>query len=85
MCAYVCFSGIADANISSSWKKQRQFWLTSLMKLGVGRELFETQVREESERMVETFSYVDGEKVDFSEYISLSVLNVIHFIMFGQR
>ncbi|MGH0130101.1 UNVERIFIED_CONTAM: hypothetical protein FKN15_006162 [Acipenser sinensis] len=77
-------NGIAFGK-GESWKVMRQFTLSTLRALGMGKKTIVDRIIEESQRLVEVFQSHKGKPFDPQIIINSAVSNIICSIMFGDR
>ncbi|XP_025016378.1 cytochrome P450 2H2-like [Tetranychus urticae] len=67
------------------WRLQRRVALTILRNVGLGKSTLEGKIKEEIGFFIESIKSTHGAKVDFNEFIGLSVANNVSILMFGHR
>ncbi|KAK0423275.1 hypothetical protein QR680_008061 [Steinernema hermaphroditum] len=70
-------------NENTMYKQQRRFALHVLRDFGVGRPMLQDAVAVEARRLVDLFDKQNGVPVDPSGFLTTSVGNVVHKLVFG--
>ncbi|XP_071108290.1 cytochrome P450 2C23-like [Haliotis cracherodii] len=67
------------------WKEQRRFTLSTLRDFGMGRNILQVKVNEESASFLDEIAGMKGKKFDFRDLIHTAVANIITSIVLGKR
>ncbi|XP_041357822.1 cytochrome P450 2J6-like [Gigantopelta aegis] len=67
------------------WKEQRKFALQTLRNLGMGKNILQSKIQEESTAFIEELTKREGKATDLRNLIGSSVSNIISSIVFGKR
>ncbi|KAM3603642.1 uncharacterized protein V6R79_026351 [Siganus canaliculatus] len=76
--------GITWSN-GEPWRRMRQFTLTCLKDLGMGKKTCEDKILEESHQLVGMFKKFKGEAFDTSRPVYCAVANVVCTMLYGSR
>ena len=73
------------SGITSIWKEQRKFALTTLKNLGMGKNIMENKILVEVSELLEELHKIIGQATDVTELLQNAVFNVINTIVLGKR
>jgi cytochrome P450 family 2 subfamily U polypeptide 1 len=80
----VFFVGIISSG-GKRWKEHRTFALNKLRSFGFGKRSFESRIVEELEIFLDSITSHNGNPIDLTDYISMSISNNIMSIVVGRR
>ncbi|XP_046568798.1 cytochrome P450 2C23-like [Haliotis rubra] len=67
------------------WKEQRRFTLSTLRDFGMGKNMLQVKINEESASFLEAIAEMKGQKFDFRDLTHTAVSNIITSVVFGKR
>lgn len=77
--------GIAFSSFNANYKHRKQVTLSILKQFGFGKQIMETRILMEVEKMVECIRDINGKSFNPHDIISGYVSNVVTNILFGRR
>uniref|UniRef100_A0A8R1DLJ1 CYtochrome P450 family n=1 Tax=Caenorhabditis japonica TaxID=281687 RepID=A0A8R1DLJ1_CAEJA len=76
--------GVIDTN-GNTWKEHRRFALHTLRDFGMGKEVMESSILLEVDKMEEALMNMNGENVDIQGLFDIAIGNIINQFLFGYR
>uniref|UniRef100_A0A8R1DWW1 Uncharacterized protein n=1 Tax=Caenorhabditis japonica TaxID=281687 RepID=A0A8R1DWW1_CAEJA len=76
--------GVIDTN-GNTWKEHRRFTLHTLRDFGMGKEVMESSILLEVDKMEEELKKMNGKNVDVQELFDIAIGNIINQFLFGHR
>ncbi|XP_787466.2 cytochrome P450 2U1 [Strongylocentrotus purpuratus] len=77
--------GIISAHVGDSQREKRRFGLAALRELGMGKSRLVENISDEIETLCDVFMRYEGKPFNPAHDITVSVSNIISWIVFGKR